>query len=67
MFKRSILSSYYKLIAGASLAFLALTLAGCNDKVAEKVVPARPVLVATEVTWRSPGSERSMASSGMLS
>jgi RND family efflux transporter MFP subunit len=47
MFKRSILSSYYKLIAGASLAFLALTLAGCNDKVAEKVVPARPVLVAT--------------------
>jgi RND family efflux transporter MFP subunit len=47
MFARSILSSYYKLLAGASLALLALTLAGCNDKVAEKVVPARPVLVAT--------------------
>jgi RND family efflux transporter MFP subunit len=47
MFARSILSSYYRLLAGASLAFLALTLVGCNDKVAEKVVPSRPVLVAT--------------------
>ena len=47
MLVRSILSSYYRLLAGASLAFLALTLAGCNDKVAEKVVPSRPVLVAT--------------------
>jgi RND family efflux transporter MFP subunit len=47
MFERSILSSYYKLLAGASLALLALTLAGCNDKVAEKAVPSRPVLVAT--------------------
>jgi RND family efflux transporter MFP subunit len=47
MFKRSVLSSYYRLLAGASLAFLALTLAGCNDKVAEKLVPSRPVLVAT--------------------
>jgi RND family efflux transporter MFP subunit len=47
MFARSILSSYYRLLAGASLAFLALTLAGCNDKVAETVVPSRPVLVAT--------------------
>jgi RND family efflux transporter MFP subunit len=47
MFARSILSSYYRLLAGASLAFLALTLAGCNDKVAEKAVPSRPVLVAT--------------------
>src|SRR5271154_7046979 len=47
MFKRSILSSYYRLLAGASLALLAFTLAGCNDKVAEKLVPSRPVLVAT--------------------
>ena len=47
MFKRSVFSSYYRLLAGASLAFLALTLAGCNDKVAEKAVPSRPVLVAT--------------------
>src|SRR5271169_521773 len=47
MFARSILSSYYRLLAGASLALLAISLAGCNDKVAEKVVPARPVLVAT--------------------
>jgi RND family efflux transporter MFP subunit len=47
MFARSILSSYYRLLAGASLAFLALTLVGCNDKVAEKVVPSRPVLVTT--------------------
>src|ERR1035438_1379107 len=47
MFARSILSNYYRLLAGASLVFLALTLVGCNDKVAEKVVPSRPVLVAT--------------------
>ena len=47
MFARSIFSSYYRLLAGALLAILAISLAGCNDKVAEKVVPARPVLVAT--------------------
>jgi RND family efflux transporter MFP subunit len=29
------------------LAFLAVALAGCNDKVAEKPAPSRPVLVAT--------------------
>jgi RND family efflux transporter MFP subunit len=29
------------------LAALAISLAGCNDKVAEKAVPSRPVLVAT--------------------
>src|SRR5580692_5759927 len=43
---RSILSSYSRLLVGASLAFLAIALAGCNDKVAEKPVPTRPVLVA---------------------
>jgi RND family efflux transporter MFP subunit len=47
MFVRSILSSYSRLLAGASLAFLAVALAGCNEKVAEKPAPTRPVLVAT--------------------
>jgi len=47
MFARSIFHSYYKLLAGISLAALAISLAGCNDKVAEKTVPSRPVLVAT--------------------
>jgi RND family efflux transporter MFP subunit len=47
MFTRSIFSSYYRLLAGASLAFLAISLAGCNDKIAEQAVPSRPVLVAT--------------------
>jgi RND family efflux transporter MFP subunit len=47
MLARSILASYSKLLAGVALAFLAVTLAGCNDKVAEKPAPSRPVLVAT--------------------
>jgi len=47
MLARSILSSYSRLLAGASLAFLAIALAGCNDEVAEKPAPSRPVLVAT--------------------
>src|ERR1700727_1773611 len=47
MLVRLILASYSKLLAGMLLAFLALSLAGCNDKVAEKAVPGRPVLVAT--------------------
>src|ERR1700736_1826910 len=47
MLVRSILSSYSKLLAGVALASLAVMLAGCNDKVAENVAPARPVLVAT--------------------
>ena len=47
MLVRSILSSYSRLLAGVSLAFLAVALAGCNDKVAEKPAPSRPVLVAT--------------------
>ena len=47
MLVRSILSSYSRLLAGAALAFLAVALAGCNDKVAEKPAPSRPVLVAT--------------------
>jgi RND family efflux transporter MFP subunit len=47
MLVRSILSSYSRLLAGASLALLAVALAGCNDQVAEKPAPSRPVLVAT--------------------
>jgi len=47
MFARFILSSYSRLLAGVSLALLAIALAGCNDTVAEKATPARPVLVAT--------------------
>src|SRR5258708_19048927 len=44
---RSILSNYSKLLAGVSRAFVAIALAGCNDKGAEKPAPSRPVLVAT--------------------
>src|SRR6202165_5375762 len=47
MLVRSILGSYSRLLAGASLALLAVALAGCNDKVAQKAEPPRPVLVAT--------------------
>ena len=47
MLVRSILSSYSRLLVGALLAFLAVSLAGCNDKVAQKATPGRPVLVAT--------------------
>src|ERR1700736_1339409 len=36
-----------KPLIGVSLAFVAVALAGCSDKVAENVAPARPVLVAT--------------------
>jgi RND family efflux transporter MFP subunit len=47
MFARSVFSSYYKLLAGASLAFAAVTLGGCNEKAAEAPAPGRPVLVST--------------------
>src|SRR6201995_549321 len=47
MLVRSILARYSKLLAGVALASLAVALAGCNDKVAEKPAPSRPVLVAT--------------------
>lgn len=47
MLVKSILSSYSRLFAGISLAALAISLAGCNDKVAENATPTRPVLVAT--------------------
>jgi RND family efflux transporter MFP subunit len=58
MLGRSILSSYSRLLVGISLAFLAVALAGCNDKVAEKATPGRPVLVAT-VHYEAESPERS--------
>jgi RND family efflux transporter MFP subunit len=58
MLAKAILSSYSRLLAGASLAFLAIGLAGCNDKVAEKAAPPRPVLVAT-VHYQAESPERS--------
>jgi len=58
MFARSIFSSYYRLLTGVLLAALAISLTGCNDKVAEKAVPARPVLVAT-VHYEQESPERS--------
>lgn len=58
MFVRSIFSSYYRLLTGAALALAVIALTGCNEKVAEKVVPGRPVLVAT-VHYESESPERS--------
>ncbi|MBV9560771.1 MAG: efflux RND transporter periplasmic adaptor subunit [Bradyrhizobium sp.] len=47
MLARSVLSNYYKLLAGVALASVAIMLAGCNEQVAQKPAAARPVLVAT--------------------
>jgi RND family efflux transporter MFP subunit len=47
MFVRSILSGYSRLLTGVALAAMAVALAGCNDSVAQKAEPPRPVLVAT--------------------
>jgi RND family efflux transporter MFP subunit len=58
MFVRSILSSYYRLLAGLSLAVLAIVLTGCNEKVSEKAAPSRPVLVST-VHYEPESPERS--------
>src|SRR3984893_454112 len=58
MFVRSILSSYSRLLAGLSLALLAIVLAGCNETVAQKAAPSRPVLVAT-VHYEAESPERS--------
>src|SRR5437879_4422155 len=58
MFARSIFSSYYRLLTGAMLALAVITLAGCNEKVAEKATPGRPVLVAT-VHYEAEMPERS--------
>jgi RND family efflux transporter MFP subunit len=58
MLVRWIFSSYSRLLAGISLAAVAIALGGCNDAVAEKPVESRPVLVAT-VHYESESPERS--------
>src|SRR6202163_3773178 len=58
MFVRSIFARYYRLLAGLSLALIAIALAGCNELAAEKVAPSRPVLVAT-VHFEAESPERS--------
>jgi RND family efflux transporter MFP subunit len=58
MFVRSIFASYYRLLAGLSLALMAIVLTGCNELAAEKVEPSRPVLVAT-VHYEPESPERS--------
>jgi RND family efflux transporter MFP subunit len=58
MLVRSIFASYNRLLAGMMLATLAVALAGCNDKVAEKPTPGRPVLVAS-VHYEAESPERS--------
>src|SRR4051794_16579602 len=58
MFARSIFSSYYRLLTGATIALLAVALVGCNEKVAEKSAPGRPVLIAT-VHYQAESPERS--------
>jgi len=47
MLVRTVLSSYSRLLLGVALAAAALSLGGCNDTVAQKAEPPRPVLVAT--------------------
>jgi len=58
MFVRSILSSYFRLLTGALLAFSVIVLSGCQESTAEKVAPGRPVLVAT-VKYEAASPERS--------
>src|SRR3954451_4503769 len=58
MFARSIFSSYYRLLTGASLAFAVFALTGCNEKAAEAPAPGRPVLIAT-VHYSAETPERS--------
>src|ERR1700731_2364706 len=60
MLVRLFFSSYSKLLAGISLAALAVVLTGCNDQVAEKPVESRPVLVAT-VHYEAQSRSRSFA------
>ncbi|MGB6239146.1 MAG: efflux RND transporter periplasmic adaptor subunit, partial [Bradyrhizobium sp.] len=45
MLGRLLFSSYSRLLAGISLAAVAIALTGCNDQVAQKPVESRPVLV----------------------
>ena len=58
MLARWIFASYSRLLAGILLAGMAVALAGCNDSVAQKAEPPRPVLVAT-AHYEAETSERS--------
>jgi RND family efflux transporter MFP subunit len=58
MLPRTIFASYSRLLVGVSLALIAIALTGCNDTVAQKAVPPRPVLVAT-VHYEAESPERS--------
>src|SRR5213596_1044475 len=58
MLVRSILSSYYRLLAGLTLALAMIALTGCNEIAAEVAAPGRPVLVAT-VHYEAETPERS--------
>jgi RND family efflux transporter MFP subunit len=58
MFVRSIFASYSRLLAGVSLALIAIALAGCDETVAERAAPSRPVLVAS-VHYDQESPERS--------
>src|SRR5438309_6378027 len=62
MLARFIFDSYSRLLAGALLAFLAIALAGCNETIAQKAAPSRPVLVAT-VHYEAESPERSFVGS----
>jgi RND family efflux transporter MFP subunit len=58
MLVHSVFANYFKLLAGVLLAVIAIALTGCNEKVAEKTPPSRPVLVAT-VHYEAESPERS--------
>src|SRR6202453_3760314 len=59
MLVRSILAGYSRLLAGLTLALLAIALAGCDEPVAQKAPPGRRVLV-TEVHYEPQCPERSL-------
>src|SRR5215213_58368 len=58
MLVRSAFANYSRLLVGASLALVAISLTGCNDKVAEQPASDRPVLVAS-VHYQAESPERS--------
>jgi len=58
MLVRSIFAGYSRLLAGVSLALIAIALAGCDATVVEKAAPSRPVLVAS-VHYEQESPERS--------
>jgi RND family efflux transporter MFP subunit len=58
MLVQSVFANYFRLLAGVLLAIIAVALTGCNEKVAEKPMPSRPVLVTT-VHYKAESPERS--------